>query len=598
MNRLADALKVYIDSGSLTPEQRDVCYGTPNFVVRACPGSGKTRTTATRFAWRMANWHRRHSGVAVLSFTNIAWKEIGQQLRALGLPSVPPWPHFLGTIDAFVNRHIFLPFGHTVMGCRHRPEIVHDGNRQWVSEHITDRRFGECYRNGCNPTLFEFALGGQLKYRGPRYQPTKCQRLRCNDLKATMVKRGLALYSDAMYWGLKVLENKSIRQAIATRFSEIIVDEAQDTSEVQFQIIEALVDAGAKVVLVGDPDQAIYEFHDARPDLFATFERRWPTLPMSVNFRSSQYICNATHLFSSLGAIPIAAGPHRNCPNRPILRFYAPGSESGLVTWFRSKLDEHGIEAAGAAILARRHELVGRLRGTVTKDWPGRVSLLAKTLAKGAVFRDAGLHADAHDAVMWATLRLCFNRSSYGPCREAIEPVGDRNWRRQTWWLVKKLPPSSTPLADWGPALREVIVEFLNETGWPCESDLARTFCRNNDSAAHESVATFVHPPCSDTGLICKVIHQVKGESYDAVMVVCAAGKRGRESDLEQWMSESAGSAAERRTGYVALTRPRKLLVLAVPEGVGLTGAGYAGLSTMFDACDGSPSDTRAASRT
>ena len=96
-----------------------------------------------------------------------------------------------------------------------------------------------------------------------------------------MVKRGLALYSDAMYWGLKVLENRDICRAIAARFPEIIVDEAQDTSEVQFKIIEALADAGARIVLVGDPDQAIYQFHDARPDLFTGFSAQIPTLPLS-----------------------------------------------------------------------------------------------------------------------------------------------------------------------------------------------------------------------------------------------------------------------------------------------------------------------------
>lgn len=131
-----DRLKEYIDSSAFTPEQRAVCYQDGSFVVRACPGSGKTRTTATRFAWKIANWRNRHSGVAALSFTNVAWKEISQQLVNLGLQGCPSWPHFLGTIDAFVNRYVFLPFGHIVMGCKSRPEIVHEGNELWIEQHI------------------------------------------------------------------------------------------------------------------------------------------------------------------------------------------------------------------------------------------------------------------------------------------------------------------------------------------------------------------------------------------------------------------------------------------------------------------------------
>ena len=583
MAKLVEALKAYIDSAAVTPEQRDVCYREPPFVVRACPGSGKTKTTATRFAWRTANWRSRHSGIAVLSFTNIAWKEIGQQLQVLGLPPRPLWPHFLGTIDAFVNRHIFLPLGHSILGCKCRPEIVDGDTRPWVADHIRDRKFSACYQQGCSPLCFEFALQGQLRYTGPRQQPKQCGRSRCADLKATMVRRGLALYSDAMYWGLKVLANRDICRAIASRFPEIIVDEAQDTSEVQFKIIEALADAGAKIVLVGDPDQAIYEFHDARPDLFTGFATRLPVLPLSLNFRSSQLICNATWMFSSLASPPTAVGPDRACSEKPILRMYSPGEEASLLSWFEEKLAERNIEAARAVALARRHDLVAKLRGINTQDWPRGVTALSKALARASVYRDAGLLTEAHDGTMWAALRLCFDRHSYGARREAIESIGDRNWRRHTWQLLRDIPLSSMSLAEWGPTLRRIVDGFLEETGWPCQCDLGRTFSRSNNPVAKEPIAAFVRLPSSDLGTTCKVIHQVKGESYDAVMVVCAPNRRRKPGDLEQWFSPDTHGAAERRTGYVALTRARKLLVLAIPTGAQLTDAQSAALAKAFD---------------
>ena len=583
MALLADSLKAYIDSDALTPQQREVCYRDASFVVRACPGSGKTRTTATRFAWGMTNWQSRHSGIAVLSFTNVAWREISQQLHDLGLPSSAPWPHFLGTIDAFVNRHIFLPFGHIVMGCKGRPEIVHEGNRMWISTHIIEPKFSECYRRGCNPLFFEFTAQDQLIYRGALKRRVKCPKDMCDSLKRTMTKRGFALPSDAMYWGLKALENRSIRQAIASRFPEIIIDEAQDTSEVQFKIIESLIEAGAKVVLVGDPDQAIYEFHDARPDLFERFEKRWTILPLSENFRSSQNICDATWRFSSLASAPKAAGPHRAHPDRPIIKIYRTGEVSALLPWFKEQLGEKGIDDTKSVALARRHDLVSELRGSQVQAWPSRISSLSKAFARAAVCRDADLFGEAHDITMWAMLRLCFNRSSYGPRREAIESIGERNWRRKTWRLFQDLPPSSTPLAIWGPKLASIVRSFIETHGWPCLVEIGKSFCRCNDPAAVLAIADFIRPPCSEDKLLCKVIHQAKGESHDAVMVVTAPGKRRKPGDLEQWLSLEANEAAERRTGYVALTRPRKLLVLAIPDGIDLTDPKVASLVEAFD---------------
>ena len=83
--------------------------------------------------------------------------------------------------------------------------------------------------------------------------------------------------------------------------------------------------------------------------------------------------------------------------------------------------------------------------------------------------------------------------------------------------------------------------------------------------------------------MLCKVIHQAKGESHDAVMVVTGLGNRRNPGDLEQWLSLEANEAAERRTGYVALTRPRKLLVLAVPDRTDLTDPKVSSLLEAFD---------------
>ena len=118
---------------TLSETQREVVFEKEGkFVVRACPASRKTYSVAARLANRMSNWPLKNQGIAAISFTNAAWQEIERQVTTHFKIEKPiPYPHFLGTIDSFVNRFIFLPFGHLVMGCRNRPVLVGEHHGPW-----------------------------------------------------------------------------------------------------------------------------------------------------------------------------------------------------------------------------------------------------------------------------------------------------------------------------------------------------------------------------------------------------------------------------------------------------------------------------------
>lgn len=107
-----------------TPQQQDVIQNRSGlFTVRACPGSGKTVTVAARLRHLFRNWQHKNQGIAVASFTNIAWMEIHDYLAKEFNTPFPGYPHFLGTLDSFINTYIFLPFGHLVMKSGRRPEL-------------------------------------------------------------------------------------------------------------------------------------------------------------------------------------------------------------------------------------------------------------------------------------------------------------------------------------------------------------------------------------------------------------------------------------------------------------------------------------------
>ena len=129
------------------------------------------------------------------------------------------------------------------------------------------------------------------------------------------------------------------------------------------------------------------------------------------------------------------------------------------------------------------------------------------------------------------------------------------------------LPGGDTELSEWGPKIKPILHAFIDRTGWPCHLNLSKTFTRCNDMSASRPISDFVSLPWSTEGIVLKVIHQAKGETYDAVMVACGPGKGGTKGDLYQWLHPEDSGHDPQRTGYVAMTRPRKLLILAVPRG-------------------------------
>jgi len=83
--------------------------------------------------------------------------------------------------------------------------------------------------------------------------------------------------------------NPAVRAEYAERFRHILLDESQDTDELQFQIVESLRTPTNTLFMVGDPKQTIYEFRGANPDVFLGAMSKLPQadqLQLAENFRS------------------------------------------------------------------------------------------------------------------------------------------------------------------------------------------------------------------------------------------------------------------------------------------------------------------------
>ena len=108
-------------------------------------------------------------------------------------------------------------------------------------------------------------------------------------------------YDDQMVYARQILRKfPGVLRAFRERYRYLCVDEAQDTSRIQHDIIRLLAQEHGNLFLVGDEDQSIYGFRAACPQALMEFETVWPgarVLLMERNYRSTAPIVSAADAF-------------------------------------------------------------------------------------------------------------------------------------------------------------------------------------------------------------------------------------------------------------------------------------------------------------
>ena len=108
-------------------------------------------------------------------------------------------------------------------------------------------------------------------------------------------------YDDQLCFALQILNGApAVAAAFRKRYRYFCVDESQDTSRVQHEIIRVLAQQSGNLFMVGDEDQSIYGFRAAYPQALMDFEKTYPgarVLLMEENYRSREPILAAANRF-------------------------------------------------------------------------------------------------------------------------------------------------------------------------------------------------------------------------------------------------------------------------------------------------------------
>ncbi len=560
---------------SLSPTQRIIAFDkTGEFVVRACPGSGKTYSVAARLANKLENWKFPYQGIAALSFTNVAWQEIQKKLDIhFNLNAILSYPHFLGTLDSFINTYIFLPHGHLVMGCNKRPILVGPPYNEWGVKH-SDRDYDQYFAKisfGVNDQLIFPHIQGTFFfpftkiYKNNGTESAHATHLR--NCKAKYWKKGYANQHDANYFALRVLQKyPGIGKAIALRFPELLLDEAQDTNDVQMQILDILNYHGLKnMMLVGDPDQAIFEWNNARPSLFTDKFKLWEhnSIVLNQNRRSSQLICNSTFNLSTLEAISESVDIYvKNCTAKPEVSLYDEVSIKGVIELFLDKcrMLKIPIKPENVALLCRSQSFVSALSGGNSlpdSNWTNDYNYTYPILKSLCLYHRGRLK----EAFKIMELPFCrFVNKTNIVTRHDVEALVDKygmiRYHTLIYGFLNKFPSTYASGDKWLATLKTTFPSLKIEM-------------QINEEAQHLCIQKLFAG--SDKTLPTKnysvgTVHSVKGETYEAVLLFLKIKGLGRHYTTMLQNNASLIDEEELRIVYVGITRPRRFLMIALPD--------------------------------
>ena len=564
----ADQLREAILAQNPTDQQREAIFAEElEFLLRAAPGSGKTWTSSRRFIWRAANWPHSVGGLALLSFTNAAIREFKTATIKVGRRNLLSDPNYVGTFDSFVERYILAPFGHLLTGADKRPKLF-PGPRpgDWNNTQLKVWKDGKGGRKTPVPAweVIPYPDGTKLRFKA---SPTFGNQPIAGATKPVYKLLSLGFYTHAqrIFWACKLLfERPHIAKLLARRFPEIIVDEAQDTNAWLLVLLNFLRNKGAKVTLIGDPDQCIYEFSMADATSLPNLKTKWsiPEKSLSQSFRCNNQIAAAVRNVG--GNVDFTGvGDGTTEWRRAFVVKETSTTFSDGVAAFQRFADQAGESITSAAVVCRAHEQLKSLRGKVNyTNLKGK----AKDLATAAFLRDS-----RHDyrGASQTVERIVRELTGDDPLWERIDT--DPNSRERmavalAIWKFVKSPNRLTPVSQLGDAwiasMRTCLASLIGEIGLQCDAKLGRHIKATGLSPAQKALPLFesVHefPEVrQDT------IHQVKGESIDAVLVI---------GSTKFWNSVMAAvvngdNTEDRRLAYVAMTRARHLLVVGLPKG-------------------------------
>ena len=361
-----------INLNGLNTEQREAAETVEGPVlILAGAGSGKTRTVTFRIAHMLENLKIPGKEILALSFTNKAAAEMKERIghlvpakvrkgvttstfHSLGIRILREDIHHLGYNNLF-----------TIYDQADQMSIIREALKTYRSSKTYDRsiiasKIGLLKNKGIGPNEFpksqdynpEDNYDGATEYVYHYYQE-KLQFYNALD------------FDDILFLVQRLFTQfPEVAKKYSERYRYIMVDEYQDTNQLQFSIIQSLTSTHKNICVVGDDDQAIYSFRGADISIILNFEKNYEgvkVIKLEENYRSTFPILDLANQIIKENVNRKDKTMRTSLMEGHLPQLWATGDsdhEAAVVVEEVIKLQSHGIALSDMAILYRSNTQV------------------------------------------------------------------------------------------------------------------------------------------------------------------------------------------------------------------------------------------------
>ncbi len=291
--------------GPLNDAQREaVTAPVGPVLVLAGAGSGKTRVLTHRIAWVIQVEHASPHSVLAVTFTNKAAAEMrGRIEKLLGVPGSAMW---IGTFHGIAHRLLRLHWREAGLAQNFQILDSEDQSRlikkMMKAQELDENRWSPReVQQFINANKDEGLRPDKLKDNG---DPTRRQFIKLYaDYEETCRKSGVVDFAELLLRAYELWrDNPSLLQHYRSRFRHVLVDEFQDTNNIQYNWMKLVAGPDGAPFVVGDDDQSIYRWRGARVENLHQFSRDFPTaklIRLEQNYRSTSSILDAANALIS-----------------------------------------------------------------------------------------------------------------------------------------------------------------------------------------------------------------------------------------------------------------------------------------------------------
>ena len=343
-----------------------------------------------------------------------------------------------------------------------------------------------------------------------------------------------------------------------------MVDECQDLSASELGILDCLIRAGTIVHYIGDLHQAIYSFKDAYPEQFEQHiqQNGFLRMRLSENFRSTQSIVDLSRKLCGID-YPIVG--HTNSKSDGCDCVYLEYTdESDAISKFIGLLKKYAIPFDAAAILVRTQSAKNKLSSGQAPDYLKHPIINAIQLwqKNEPSAQQAALNLLAYQLQKWLGTKGQKNNYYYSE-EICSSPTTWRLLLRNILAAFCSQPSminmDQRTYGAWYSANKKGILEIINFHLHSIDKSLSNTNIKTPRGFAPQFIDRI--DVKKNVPLRIDTIHSVKGNTFDAVLLLSTPDGKGKTGYWENWLN-TADEAA--RIAYVACTRPRLLLVWGV----------------------------------